>query len=181
MTSSTKDWGVAEIQRFLADYTASLGEHFRPEHFMVFLGPSDDKAGIRVFRAVYGWSHHETGISGILINGEPPEMQTDVAIARLFDRWLAAGPSEATPARLAAAVEFLVDPMDLFQAILTEEDIARMDRPAWRELVHLPAAAEGGVERGIVYWRVSSSGVTEFHVTREASGEIITDERRVDQ
>lgn len=179
MTAVQDQQTVAKIQRFLADRSTQLGRPLEPEDVTVTLGPPDAETGLILFRARYGGGQHETWLSGVLVDDGPPELQPAVAIGLVFDRWLAAGPSAASPVRLAGAVEFLLDPAERHQAILTPDDLAKVNPPAWRALVRYPVAAEGGVEHGIVLWRVGASGPTEFRVTREADGRIWTSERRV--
>jgi len=166
------DRTVANIQGFLAERSTHLGEPLQPEDVTVIIGPPDAETGLIMFHARYGGGQRETSLAGVLIDDGPPELRPGVAIGLVFDRWLAAGPRAANPARLAGAVEFLLDPAERYQVILTTDDIANVDPSEWRALVRCPVAAEGGVEHGIVLWRVGSSGPAELRITRDVDGRI---------
>lgn len=170
---------ASQIRAFLAERGTRLGTPLAPEDVTVILAPSEFAGELVLFRARYGGGERETWLSGVTTVDQVPTLEAPAAIALVFARSLAQGPAAASPVRLARAIGFLLDPEDRFQVILTADDIARVDWPDWRPLVHVPVPVEGGIARGLIISCVSPAGPTELRIIRDANGGIQMTEKRV--
>lgn len=165
------------IRRAVAPRTEELGAPAGEDEIKVRIMPGEAAPGCRVFRASWGGGPAEHWLSGLVMEGHPPDTYPGRALARLLALWRSADGGLRDPRHAATVAAYLLDPGDRHQLILDDEDAAaQVARDDERALAGPPETIAAPGETGISFWWTGRTGLSRMRIRPDGDEAIRTEE-----
>jgi hypothetical protein len=166
------------IRTHVAARVKELGGEVDPSTVVVSPLPGGEVApGVVAFVASYDGTGGPSHMAGIVDAAGPNTRPLD-AVGRVFDAWVADGGLPSAE-RAAEVVSFIQGGGERQALLRTDDDVARLPKPEWREVAGPPALIDVKGQPGVEFWLQARIGLTRRRVAAKRGGGAVVEDRLV--